>query len=486
MSESAKLPFRSFSQLFIGGSWQDPATNAVIDIVNPATEEHIGTVPEGSIEDIDKAVAAARKAFDEGPWPRMTAAERAGFLRRIGKEVDARVPEMVSSFTQEIGAPTGVSQAFHANAMAMWEDAATLYQRLPFEEDRPVEGGTVRLVREAIGVVATIIPWNGPVATASLKLGPALAAGCTVVLKPAPEGPASAMILAEAIEAAGLPEGVVSIIPAGREVGEYLVKHKDVDKVAFTGSTAAGKKIMSLCSERLARVTLELGGKSAGIILEDADLDTVIPSLVPAGIISSGQVCAALTRVLVPTTRHDEVVDAIAAAMKEFPVGDPLEPGVVIGPLAAERQRDRVESYIKLGVEEGATIVTGGGRPAGQDKGWFIEPTLFSNVTSDMRIAQEEIFGPVVVVIPFDDVESAIEIANDTDYGLSGAVYTQDVAQGEYVARRVRTGQIYVNTWGMCVTQPFGGYKQSGIGREGGVEGLAPYLETKLIQGLAV
>jgi aldehyde dehydrogenase (NAD+) len=473
---------RSFDKLFIGGTWVEPASDRRIEVVSPITEQVIATVPEATEADMDRAVAAARKAFDEGPWPRMSPAERGEVLARVGKEVESRLPEMIEAFTAEIGAPAAVSEAFHDNAIKMWGDASTLHERFEFEEERTWADGHGKLVREPIGVVAVIIPWNGPVATASLKIGPALAAGCTVVLKPAPEGPVSTMILAEALEAAGLPEGVISLLPGGREAGEHLVKHKDVDKISFTGSTAAGRRIMSLAGERIARVTLELGGKSAGIIADDIPLDQVLPTLAFAGIGSSGQVCAAITRVVVPRHRQDEVVEALKGIFESVKVGDPREPDTVIGPLAAERQRERVEGYIKLGVEEGARLVTGGERPKDLDRGWYVPPTIFADVRNDMRIAQEEIFGPVVCVIPFDTVEEAVQIANDSDYGLSGAVYASDVELAERIARQVRTGQISVNTWGMCVVQPFGGYKQSGLGREGNVEGLSAFLETKLIQ----
>jgi acyl-CoA reductase-like NAD-dependent aldehyde dehydrogenase len=483
-TEPSAPAIRSFSELFIGGSWVKPSSDRRIEVVSPVTEEVIAHVPEALPADVDAAVRAARRAFDHGPWPRLSPAERAEALLRIRREVEARFDEMCLAFTAEIGAPFAVSQAFHQNALAMWEDAATLHERLVFEEERSWADGHARIVREPVGVVATIIPWNGPVATASLKVGPALAAGCTVVLKPAPEGPVSTMLLAEAFEAAGLPEGVISVLPAGRETGEHLVRHRDVDKVAFTGSTAAGRRIMGLCAERIARVTLELGGKSAAIIADDIALDEVLPTVVPGGIAHSGQVCAALTRVLVPRHRHDEVTEALAAALADVTVGDPMDPGTFLGPLAAERQRDRVEGYVALGLEEGATLVFGGGRPAHLDRGWFVEPTLFADVDNSMRIAREEIFGPVLCVIPFDDVDDAVAIANDSDYGLSGAVFARDRDLGERIARRVRTGQISVNSWGMCVVQPFGGFKQSGLGREGNVEGLTPYLETKVIQGL--
>ncbi|ODU06886.1 MAG: aldehyde dehydrogenase [Pseudonocardia sp. SCN 72-86] len=485
MTLATDSPVRSFDQFFIGGRWVAPATDRRIDIVSPTTEEHLASVPEGTGGDVDAAVAAARRAFDDGPWPRMTPAERAGYLRRIGEEVKARCPEMETSFTEELGAPTVVSHAFHTGfAVSMWDDAATLHERVAFEERRTWPGGEALIVNEPVGVVATIIPWNGPVGTASLKISPALAAGCTVVLKPAPEGPVSVFLLAEAIEAAGLPEGVVNIVPAGREVGEYLVRHPGIDKVSFTGSTVAGRRIMSLCGERITRVTLELGGKSAGIVCDDIPLDQVLPTLLPDGFGHSGQVCAATTRLLVSRNRHDEFVEAAAAVLASLPVGDPRDPGTAIGPLAAERQRDRVEGYIAVGKEEGARIVTGGGRPAHLDKGWFVEPTLFAGATNDMRIAREEIFGPVLTVIPYDTVDDAVAIANDSDYGLSGSVYTTDLALGESVARRVRTGQMYVNNSSMCVVQPFDGFKQSGLGREGGPEGIAPYFETKMIQGI--
>ncbi|SEO54327.1 aldehyde dehydrogenase [Trujillonella endophytica] len=485
VQERADSGVRSFDKLFVGGRWVPPATDEVIEVVSPITEEVVATVPAAGPADMDAAVAAARRAFDEGPWPRMAPAERAAALRRVAEEVGRRIPEMEASFTAEIGAPEMISKAFHANATAIWDDAATLAGTIVLEEQRALPDGAIAtVVREPVGVAAVIIPWNGPVATASLKIAPALAAGCTVVLKPAPEGPVSVLVLAEALEAAGLPEGVVSVLPGGREVGEHLVRHPDVDKVSFTGSTVAGRRVMQLCGERIARVTLELGGKSAAIVLPDADVAAVAQTVTFANIGNSGQVCAALTRLVVPRDRQEEVVEAVRGVMESVRVGDPREEGVLVGPLAAERQRERVEGYIRTGIEEGARLVTGGGRPEGLDRGWYVQPTLFADVDNSMRIAQEEIFGPVLVVIPYDTVDDAVRIANDSPYGLSGAVFTADPALGESVARRVRTGQIYVNDWGMCVTQPFGGFKQSGLGREGGLEGIGAFLETKVIQGI--
>lgn len=476
------MALKSYDKLFIGGTWVEPATDQKIEVVSPINGQTIATVPEGSTEDMDRAVAAARKAFDEGPWPRMSPQERATYLSRIAEEVNKRIPEMSQAFTLEIGAPAVISGAFHDNARKMWGDSSTLFERFEFEEERSWEGGQGKVVREPVGVVATIIPWNGPVATASLKIGPALAAGCTVVFKPAPEGPVSVMMLAEAFEAAGLPEGVVNVVPAGREVGQYLVEHQDVDKVSFTGSTAAGRKIMGAVADRIGRVSLELGGKSAAILTEDAPLEKALETMVFGGLGNTGQVCAALTRVVVPRSRQEEVTDAMVQAYAGIKTGDPREEGVMLGPLAAKRQQERVLEYIRVGKEEDkARLVIGGGVPEGLEEGAYVEPTIFADVTKDMRIAQEEIFGPVIVVMPYDTIDEAIDIANSTEYGLSGAVYAGTDEEAEKIARRVRTGQIGVNTWDMCVTQPFGGYKQSGLGREGNIEGLGAFLETKLI-----
>jgi acyl-CoA reductase-like NAD-dependent aldehyde dehydrogenase len=399
----------------------------------------------------------------------MSMAERAEILGRVAKEVEARSPAMAACFTAEIGAPVALSKAFHDTAKLMWLDATELASKITTEELRVWSDGQARIFREPVGVVGAIIPWNGPVTNASLKLAGPLAVGCTVVLKPAPEGPASTFLLAEAIAAAGLPEGVVSIIPADREVGEVIVTHPDVDMVCFTGSTVAGQRIMSLCGERIARVGLELGGKSAGIVAQDVDFEDIVPSLVMAGVAHSGQICAALTRLLVPRRRHDEFVELVAATLNGLKIGDPRDSDTEIGPLAAQRQRDRVESYIALGQSEGAQLVTGGRRPPHLDKGWFVEPTLFANVDNSWRIAREEIFGPVLCVIPYEDIDDAVSIANEV---------------AEYVIRRVRTGQITVNGFTMCVVQPYGGYKKSGLGREGGMEGLLSYFETKVVPGI--
>ena len=357
-----------------------------------------------------------------------------------------------------------------------------LARTYPFEELRDGVLGNKALVRkEAVGVAGAIVPWNVPLFVTMLKLGPAMAAGATVVLKPAPETPLDAFLLAEALLEAGLPPGVVNIVPAGREVGEHLVTHPGVDKIGFTGSTAAGKRIAALCGEQLKRVTLELGGKSAAIIMDDADVGALVPDLIGASLMNNGQACVAQTRILASRDRYQEVVDALCDAVSRQQVGDPLDPATTVGPLVAERQRRRVEGYIATGQEEGAKIAIGGGRPASQTTGWYVEPTVFVNVDNQMTIAREEIFGPVLTVIPYDGIDEAVRIANDSDYGLSGSVWGGDNAAALEVARRVRTGTSTVNGFMLEFSCPFGGFKQSGVGRELGPEGLAAYLEAKSI-----
>ncbi|TNY34451.1 aldehyde dehydrogenase [Thermomonospora catenispora] len=468
-------------RLFIGGRWTAPAGTGVIEVVSPHTEEVIGRVPEGTEADIDRAVAAARQAFDHGPWPRMTPAERAEILGRLSAIYAERQQQMADLITAEMGSPILFSvfgqSAIPQQVLQYYVDLAASYT---WEEERRGMLGPVTVTREPVGVVAAIVPWNVPQFTLMLKLAPALIAGCTVVAKPSPETPLDAYLLAEWMLEAGMPEGVVSFVPAGREVGAYLVAHPGVDKVSFTGSTAAGRRIGAVCGEHLKRCTLELGGKSAAILLEDADVATTMEGLKTASLMNNGEACAAQTRILAPRSRYEEIADALASMVGSLQVGDPADYSTEIGPLVARRQQERVEGYIRLGQEEGAKIVTGGlTRP--HDRGWYVAPTVFADVDNSMRIAREEIFGPVLVLIPYEDEADAIRIANDSEYGLGGSVWTADVEHGVQVARQIRTGSCGVNMYVLDPNTPFGGFKSSGIGRELGPEGLVPYLEHKSI-----
>lgn len=465
--------------LYIGGRWVDPAGSDRLAVVCPSTEEVVGSVPLAVESDVDAAVDAARRSFDEGVWATLPVGERADLLRAVAKELWPRMDEVATTITTEMGATITMSrQAQAPAAAAIFEYYAGLAEQVPVEEERAGQAGPATVRHQPVGVVAAIAPWNGPLFLAVAKLAPALLAGCSVVLKPAPESPLSAYLLAEALSSAGIPDGVVSIVAADREVGHHLVSNPGVDKVAFTGSTEAGRRIMAACAERMTRVTLELGGKSAAVFLDDVDLAEAIPQFLPAAITNNGEMCSATTRLLVPRHRHDETVDALCGAFGSLPVGDPFDEATVVGPMVSERHRERVEGYLRLGVEEGAAVACGGGRPAHLDRGWFVEPTVFVGVDNTMRIAREEIFGPVVVVIPYDGDDEAIAIANDSPYGLTAALFTADAERAVELSRGLRVGQILVNGFTADTGIPFGGFKQSGIGREGGIEGVRSYLET--------
>jgi aldehyde dehydrogenase (NAD+) len=480
------MAIRDYDRLFIGGDWVAPEGSDTIGVISPVSEEVIARVPDGTEADIDKAVAAARIALDRGPWPRMAPAERGEILRKAAAQIMAETADLAEIITREMGAPITFSNLGQVMApMMIFNYYADLAGTFAFDEVRDgLLNPKVLVTKEPVGVVGAIAPWNVPLFIAAAKLAPSLAAGCTVVYKPAPETPLDAFRLAEIFEECGLPKGVLSVIPAGREVSEHLVTHPGVDKISFTGSGVGGKRIGGLCGERLKRCTLELGGKSAAIILDDADLATTIPTLLPNAIMNNGQACIAQTRILAPRARYAEVVDAVVSGVSAMKVGDPMDPATEVGPVVAERQRSRIEGYLDSGREEGATVAIGGGRPSGGDfaKGWYVEPTVFSDVDNKMKIAQEEIFGPVLVVIPYDGDDNAVDIANDSNYGLCGSVWTKDNDRGLGIARQVRTGTYMLNSFApIDFATPFGGFKESGIGREFGPEGLESFLEKKSI-----
>jgi len=467
-------------RFFIGGEWAQPSSSATIDVVDSASEGVFLTVAEAQAADIDRAVAAARRAFDEGPWPRMSPQERAAYLGRIADAWASRAEALADSWTMESGVLRSITAGAAKDVARIFRYYARLADTFAWEEKCTSERGFPSLlVREPVGVVAAIIPWNVPYSLMAYKTAPALLAGCSVIIKASPEAPASTYLLAEICEEIGLPPGVVNVLTAEREVSELLVRHPGVDKVSFTGSTAAGRKIAAICGERIARCTLELGGKSPAIILDDYDLEKAATSLARSAPIMTGQVCSSLTRIIVSRQRHDALVDALSAAFARIRVGDPFDPESQMGPLAMERQRDRVEAYIAKGKAEGARLATGGGRPAHLDAGFYIEPTVFADVDNAATIAREEIFGPVLSVIPAFDEEQAIAIANDTIYGLNSSVFTNDPERAYAVGRRLRAGTVGHNRFQTDFTISFGGFKQSGLGREGGIEGLHPFLEAK-------
>lgn len=468
------------SRFYIGGEWRSPRSAEMLDLVSPVTEQIILSVPGGSAADMDDAVAAATLAYEQGPWPRMTPQERGEVIRRIGQAVAKRQDLFQRVWTAQVGVPAGFNGMVTGLVSLYFDYFANLAATFAFEEIRPTLQGHAKVVKEPVGVCALVLPWNAPLILLSQKLAAALLAGCTIVAKPSPETPLDALILAECAEEAGLPAGVLNIVPAGREAGDALIRNPRIDKVSFTGSTAAGKYIGGVCAERVARCSLELGGKSAAIICDDADLDAAIPALLPVAMPFSGQICFSQTRVLVSDKRHDEVMDALVNAVDAIVLGDPWEASTTMGPLSMGRQRDRVLDYIEKGKAEGARLVRGGGQ-GGFNRGYFVEPTIFDDVTPDMTIAQEEIFGPVISVIRYADEDDAVAIANNSDFGLSGTVFTRDASRGEAIARRVRTGNISVNVLQLDPGVPFGGFKQSGVGREGGPEGLEVFLETKAI-----
>ncbi len=476
MEKAAKTETKIHDDLYINGQWIKPAGTGMIDVINSTTEEVMGCVPEGVAEDAHAAVAAAKAAFEK--WSTTSVEERARYLQLISDRLSMRKDEIAALIANEVGMPLPLATAVQAGMPAMVIGSyAKMLGEFKFEE----QIGNAAVVKEPVGVVGCITPWNFPLHQVGCKVAPALAAGCTVVLKPSEVAPLTSFILAEICEEVGLPAGVFNLVTGyGPVVGEAIAAHPDVDMVSFTGSTRAGKRVSELAAKTVKRVSLELGGKSANIILDDADLEKAVKGGVGNCYFNSGQTCSALTRMLVPRSHYDEAVEIAKKTAESFTVGDPREGKAKLGPLVSATQRERVVNYIKKGIEEGATLVTGGAEmPEGIAKGYFVRPTVFANVDNKMTIAQEEIFGPVLSIIPYEDEDDAVRIANDTIYGLAGGVWSGDAERAKRVARRLRTGQIEINGGKFNPMAPFGGYKQSGNGRELGKYGLEEYLEVK-------
>jgi aldehyde dehydrogenase (NAD+) len=465
--------------LYIDGAWVKPSGSETLDVFDSATEDVFATIPAGTSADIDRAVEAAARAFPS--WSATAPKDRGAFLQKIAEGLQARAGVIADTITKEVGMPRSLTEMLQVG-LPIGEFSGNAERATTYAWQEEI--GNSLVLKEPVGIVGAITPWNFPLYQIALKVAPALAAGCTVVLKPSEVAPINAFILAEVIHEAGLPKGVFNLVTGlGPVVGEAIALHPLVDKVSFTGSTRAGKRVMELCAQSLKRVSLEMGGKSANIILEDADLTAAIPAGVFGCYLNSGQVCSAPTRMLVPRAKMAEIEELARAAASGFTPGDPSEPTTGLGPLVSAVQRDKVRSYIETGIKEGATLVAGGpDAPAGLEKGYFIQPTVFSNVTNDMTIAREEIFGPVLSIIPYDTEEEAIAIANDTPYGLSGAVWGGTKEHAIEVAQRLRTGQVDVNGGDFNPLAPFGGYKQSGIGRERGAFGFEEFVEVKSIQ----
>lgn len=470
-------------RFLIGDTWREPVGRRRFDIVTPSDETVFASVPCAAAEDIDDAVAAARNAFDEGPWPRMSPVERAAYLTRIADALEANSDILGNIWTHEVGGLIGHAGHMVAVSAGIFRDYARLASEFPFiERHTPTAGGNVGLlIHEPVGVVGAIIPWNGPILMLASKLAPALLAGCTVVVKMSPEAPLEAVLLGEICQEIGLPPGVVNVLMADREESELLVRHEGVDKISFTGSSAVGQHVASICGARMARATLELGGKSAAVVLDDAPIESVVQAVAPQVSMMGMQFCSALSRVVVPRHRHDQVVEGLAAALGTVRVGDPFDPATEMGPMSMRRQLARVEDFIASGKAEGLTLATGGGRPAGLNSGFYIEPTVFGDAPPNARVAREEIFGPVITVIPARDEEDAIAIANATEFGLNNSVFTTDPERFMQVARRLRSGTVGHNAFRSDFGIAFGGFKRSGIGREGGRAGLMPYLESKTV-----
>lgn len=467
---------------YIAGRWSPATGTGTYDVVSPATGSVIATVAVPGIDEAEAAVAAAREERDYGTWGALSMDERADVLERFCQEFERRKDDFDAAWVAESGPTTAHAAGLDSVVPIMWRDSIAHARSLDVDEVRTVADGTVRVRREPAGVTVIVMTWNGPGLYLAMKMVPALLAGCPVILKTAVESQFTARLIGEMADAAGVPAGVLSVLAASTEVSEHLVGHPDVDKVSLTGSIVAGRSVMAACAQNITDVTLELGGKSPAIIVGDVPLDKVLPSLVPGFIAFQAQICAALTRVLVPRERQDEVADAISEQLSHLRVGTPDAADSDLGPLGSQRQLDRVMGYIDSAGREGARLVRGGGRPAGLDEGFYVEPTVFADVTPDMTIAKEEVFGPVLAIMPYDSVDEAVRIANGTEFGLAASVYAEDDAAAQDIAVRLDSGTVAINTAGVSLFAPFGGYKSSGLGRENGVEGIEEFLRFKSIK----
>lgn len=462
--------------IFVGGRWIAADSSARSEVINPATEEVWASVPDGNERDIDVAVAAARRALPA--WSSTDPRERAALISRIADEIDKRAAELSAIITAENGTPVAESGSAPAHAATSLRLTTELVGALADDErPNPMAPGHTRVGRVPVGVAGLITPWNFPLSLVIIKLGPALLAGCTVVIKPAPETPIATRVLMDAVAAAGIPDGVVNLVTGSTVAGNALVEHPGVDKISFTGSSAVGRSIGRACGERLRPVTLELGGKSPAIVLDDVDTDVLARNILKVSMRNTGQTCKACTRLLVPARRHDELAGLVADVVAAAQLGDPTDPDTFFGPLVSARQRERVLGYLESGRAQGAKALTGGHVSTRFERGFYVEPTVFADVTSDMVIAREEIFGPVLSVIPYSDVDDAVAIANDSEFGLAATVFGADVDRATAVAERLETGTVGINHYGSNARAPFGGHKASGLGTEFGVEGLSAYLQ---------
>lgn len=472
-----KIP--GMDKLMIAGGWRVPSSSETIDVVMPSTGKAIATVPSPSKEDADAAIDAARKAFDSGPWPSMAIEERVEVCRRFAKGLEDRFDLMSRAWTFESGFPKYYGDVINRAGEGIWNHVLQMAPGLTWEEQRNSGHSDVVLRREPVGVALAILTNNGPVSLTGLKIIPGLVAGCPIVMKYAPDTQLVGRFIADAAAEAGFPPGVVSVLCANLETTQYMVEHPSVDMVHMTGSLAAAKDVLARSAPKFGRTVFELGGKSPAILVDDVDLDKVMPTLIPGGVGGSGQVCVALTRVIAPRSRYDEIVDRIASEYKKIRVGDPFDELTEMGPMSSERALRRTEQMVAQAIDDGARLVVGGERPAEMTEGYYYTPTLLSDVEPTMTIAQEEVFGPVVVVIPYDDIDQAVDIANGTRYGLAGSVYSSDRDKAYEIAKRIRSGSVGINVAGVALTEPFGGMKQSGWGREGSSEGIFEYTEIK-------